>query len=580
MLAKVRASRFSGGTGEYAQNTSTSTLLQSNSGMTSFRLCGRLVAALPPSIRYAVSYCAFILTFSLLASPAFSNNLPVPVRQALRQAGIPESAVGVYVHEIGAAQPLLELNAGVAMNPASVMKLVTTFAGLELLGPAYTWKTELYADGFRNGDTLQGNLIIKGYGDPKLNLENFWLLMRRLRQTGLREIAGDLVLDSSHFDLPNGNTADFDGKPHRAYNVLPEALLVNYRTLALRVIPQPETKTVRIVVDPLPASVDLKNNLMLSNGTCSDWRDALASDIHVDTPDNGRVSVVLNGSYSADCGEKTLYLSIHDNAYYILNLFKQLWEEQGGVFRGKAIIGTVPEGLLPLEIHQSPPLAEIVRDINKFSNNTAARQLYLALGLATGSTSTPVASPITNPITNPAAKSLASPSATKIRVANASLDDASSSGTDSYGQAILLMPPATLAKSDLAVRRWLTSKRLSFPELIIENGSGLSRNERISARHLGQLLLAAFQSPVMPEFVSSLPIAAVDGTMKKRLNGSAIAGQAHIKTGSLEGARTMAGYVLNRSGRRTAIVFLVNHPKSGNAQAAMDVLLDWVYATR
>src|SRR6185437_16448784 len=102
------------------------------------------------------------------------------------------------------------------------------------------------------------------------------------------------------------------------------------------------------------------------------------------------------------------------------------------------------KGEFPLEIHQSPPLAEIVRDINKFSNNTAARQLYLALGLATGSTSTPVASPITNPITNPVAKSLASPSATKIRVANASLDDASSSGMDSYGPPVLLMPPATL----------------------------------------------------------------------------------------------------------------------------------------
>ena len=234
---------------------------------------------------------------------------------------------------------------------------------------------------------------------------------------------------------------------------------MNYRTLALRMIPQPETKTIRIVVDPLPASLDLKNNLMLSNGTCGDWREALASDIRADTPDNGRVSVVLNGSYSADCGEKTLYLSIHDNAYYILSLFRQLWEEQGGVFRGKAIIGTVPEGLLPLEIHQSPPLADIVRDINKFSNNTAARQLYLALGLATGTTS--------NPIASPAAKT--------IRMTNAPLGHASSSRADNYGPPILPMPPATLAKSDLAIRRWLTSKRLSFPELIIENGSGLSQ---------------------------------------------------------------------------------------------------------
>ncbi len=523
--------------------------------MTRYKLPGPLVAAVPHSILRAVSYCAFVLTFLVLAAPAFSYNLPPPVRQALKQAGIPESAVGIYVHEIGAPHPLLEFNAGAAMNPASVMKLVTTFAGLELLGPAYTWKTELYADGIRNGDTLQGNLIIKGYGDPKLNLENFWLLTRRLRQTGLREIAGDLVLDNSHFALPDGDPAGFDGKPHRAYNVLPEALLVNYRTLALRLIPQSENKTVRIVVDPLPASLDLKNNLMLSNGACSDWRDALATDIRVGTQDNSRVSVVLNGSYSVDCGEKTLFLSVHDSGYYILSLFRQLWQEQGGVFRGKAISGTVPEGLLPLEIHQSPPLADIVRDINKFSNNTAARQLYLALGLA--------ASPA------------AVPTATTIRVASTSPGRSPGSpGGEADNDAI---PPATLAKSDLAIRRWLTSKRLSFPELIIENGSGLSRNERISARHLGQLLLAAFQSPVMPEFVSSLPIAAVDGTMKKRLNGSAAAGQAHIKTGLLEGVRTMAGYVLNRSGRRVAVVFLVNHPKSGNAQSAMDVLLDWIY---
>ena len=211
--------------------------------------------------------------------------------------------------------------------------------------------------------------------------------------------------------------------------------------------------------------------------------------------------------------------------------------------------------MLPLEIHQSPPLADIVRDINKFSNNTAARQLYLALGLA--------ASPA------------AALTATTIRVASTSPGRSPGRlGGVADNDAI---PPATLAKSDLAIRRWLTSKRLSFPELIIENGSGLSRNERISARHLGQLLLAAFQSPVMPEFVSSLPIAAVDGTMKKRLNGSAATGQAHIKTGLLEGVRTMAGYVLNSSGRRVAVVFLVNHPKSGNAQSAMDVLLDWIY---
>jgi D-alanyl-D-alanine carboxypeptidase/D-alanyl-D-alanine-endopeptidase (penicillin-binding protein 4) len=482
-------------------------------------------------------------------APAFSADLPPPVHRALRQAGIPESAVSVYIHEIGARQPLLQHNAGTAMNPASVMKLATTYAGLELLGPAYTWKTELYADGLRDGDTLRGNLIIKGYGDPKLNLENFWLLTRRLRQTGLREIAGDLILDTNYFQLPSANPADFDGKPHRAYNVLPEALLVNYRTVSLRLIPRPENGNVHVIVDPLPALLDLRNGLRLTPGACGDWRDALATDIRADRENGGRVSIALNGTYATDCGEKNLFLSVHENAYYIQSVFKQLWEEQGGTFHGRGIAGTVPQGLLPIEIHQSPPLADIVRDINKFSNNTAARQLYLALGLA-----------------EPMLESAAILRATALNRGEASAQTSSEP-----------MGPATLAKADASIRRWLVSKRLHFPELIMENGSGLSRNERISARHVGQLLLTAFQSPVMPEFISSLPIAAVDGTMKKRLNGSATAGQAHIKTGSLEGVQTMAGYMRDQSGKRLVVVFFVNHSNAGRAQAAMDMLLHWLY---
>ena len=333
------------------------------------------------------------------------------------------------------------------MNPASVMKLVTTFAGLELLGPAYTWKTELYANGMINGDTLQGDLIIKGYGDPKLNLENFWLLTRRLRQTGLRDITGDLVLDNSHFELPSGDPAAFDGKPHRSYNVLPEALLVNYRTLALRLIPQPASKTIRVVADPLLGSLDLKNNLTLVNGPCDEWRDALDTDIRTVANGNVRVLVSLNGSYSSDCGEKTLYLSVHDTADYIHSLFKQLWEEQGGAFRGSVRAGIVPEGIMPLETHQSPPLADIVRDINKFSNNTAARQLYLALGL----TSSPMGAGAPRTDTS-ATGALAVSGETDNMPANAINDvvDNPDNGR------------ATLEKSAMAMQRWLAARRLQL----------------------------------------------------------------------------------------------------------------------
>lgn len=475
-------------------------------------------------LRLATVLCCALAVAPL---PALAHNLPASVSQALRQTGIPIAASAIYVHEIGTSKPLIAVNADTAMNPASAMKLVTTFAGLELLGPAYTWKTEFYANGKLEGDLLRGDLVIKGYGDPRLNLENFWLFIRNLRQTGLREISGDLVLDNSHFDMPGGDPGAFDGKPYRAYNVLPEALLVNYRMQALRLIPQPENNTVRIVVDPLPESLLLSNNLRLTAGKCNEWRDALTTDIRADMKSDERVSVAFNGSYATDCGERTLFLSLHDNPTYTLNLFRQLWTEQGGILRGKVRSGTAAAEVLPLAIHQSAPLAEIVRDINKFSNNVMARQLYLALGMTGG-------------INNGGA-------------------------------------PATLAKSDMAMRQWLTAKRLYFPELIIENGSGLSRNERISAGHLGELLLAAFQSPVMPEFISSLPVSAMDGTMKKRLNGTSAAGQAHIKTGLLDGVRSMAGYMLDKSGRRVVVVFFVSHPKSASAQSAMDALLHWVY---
>jgi len=470
--------------------------------------------------KLAVILC-FILNTQTL--PVFSQDLPNAVRRALNQHGISESAASIYIHEINTADPIVAFNSDRPMNPASVMKLVTTFAGLELLGPAFTWKTEIYANGIMKKGRLQGDLIIKGYGDPRLNLENFWLLTRRLYQTGLREITGDLILDNSYFDVPVENPAAFDNKPYRSYNTAPEAHLVNYRTTELRISPKPESNTTRIIINPQTEFIALNNNLKLTQGKCVEWRNKLGIVINIDTKNNHHASVTLNGSYSAACGEKSLLLSLHNSQTYTLGLFKQLWKQQGGIFNGKVRTGIVPDERLPFEIYQSPPLTEIIRDINKYSNNTAARQLYLTLGAVSNN------------------------------------------------------KPATLNKSNGAVRQWLKSKELDFPEFKIENGSGLSRNERISARHLGKLLLKAFQSPVMPEFVSSLPILAVDGTMQKRLTGTDVTGRAHIKTGSLNGVKAMAGYMLDKLGRRMTIVFFVNHINSGKAQLAMDKLLQWTY---
>lgn len=452
-------------------------------------------------------------------------DLPDTVRQMLRKAGIPEAAVGIHVREIGRAQPLLAINADRPMNPASVMKLVTTYAGLELLGPAYSWQTEVYAHGKLDNGRLQGDLIIKGYGDPSLNLENFWLLVRQIWQTGLRDISGNLVLDYSYYDLAPEDPGAFDGEPYKTYNILPEALLVNYRTSALHLFPEPQHDGVRIVIDPQTQLLDLHNHLKLTRRKCGDWRNGIRSEIRNPEISGGYMSVIMAGNYSVHCGQNTYYLSLYESSTYIHQLFRELWTQLGGSFNGDVQRGTVPEGLHPIRVYHSPPLAEIIRGINKYSNNVAARQLYLSLG---------------------------------------------KTGADG-GKFV------SLDLAHAAIQRWLFAKRLNFPGLVMENGAGLSRKERISARHLDALLNAAFYAPVMPEFMASLAIMSVDGTVRSRMKKSGISGKAHVKTGSLKDVSAVAGYVLDNKKRRYAVVFMVNHPQAARARAAIDALLEWLY---
>lgn len=457
-----------------------------------------------------------LLPLSAIAQPA--NTLPEPVARALSQAGIPESAIGVYVHETGAAEPSLSIGAERSLNPASSMKIVTTYAGLELLGPAYVWNTDALADGVLNGDVLSGNLYLKGGGDPKLTLENFWLLLRNLRARGVREIRGDLILDRRLFAEEVLDPGQFDDQPTRPYNTVPSALLVNFKAVTLQFIPDAATRTVRIVTEPALPQVQVINNLRLVDGACGDWLGRIKADSQGNA-ESARLT--FSGSYTLDCGERLRSFSVLGHRQYVGALFAMLWRELGGSFTGQVRDGVVPESARPMANARSSSLSEIVRDVNKYSNNVMARQLFLSLGLG--------------------------------------------------GQA------ASTATATTAVKQWLALKGLAVPELVLENGSGLSRIERISARNLGAVLLNAWASPVMPELMASLPVAAVDGTMRRRLKSAEIAGQAHIKTGSLSGVRSIAGYVLDAQGNRTVVVFMVNHANAFNAQAAMDALLNWVH---
>jgi D-alanyl-D-alanine carboxypeptidase/D-alanyl-D-alanine-endopeptidase (penicillin-binding protein 4) len=470
-----------------------------------------------------------VLVMACLCLPAlaqsipYEERLPLPVARALRAAGIPQQAVGVVVQETGAVFPRVSVNAGQAMNPASVMKLFTTFAALELLGPAYIWRTEalVAAPPAESDGVLAGDLFLHGSGDPKLTFEQFWLLLRQLRARGIRDIRGDLVLDRSAFAVPDHDEGAFDGRPLRPYNVGPDALLLNFKSVRMTLLPEGGNGgRVLALPEPTPSNLDVVNLIKPANGTaaCGDWREGLRADL---SRHDGNFRLVLTGNYPIACGEQRWNIGILPHAQYVLGVFRQLWNELGGSMSGTVRDGAAPAEARVLAAIASPPLAEVVRDINKFSNNVMARQLFLTLGRT---------------------------------------------GSDAGTQ------PA----ADAAVRRWLDERGLRFPELVLDNGSGLSRHGRASPDSIARLLQAAWKSATMPELMSSLPLTAVDGTMKKRLRDGAAAGQAHIKTGSLEGVKTMAGYVLDRSGRRQIVVFFVNHPNAAAAQSAQDALLQWV----
>jgi D-alanyl-D-alanine carboxypeptidase/D-alanyl-D-alanine-endopeptidase (penicillin-binding protein 4) len=461
-----------------------------------------------------------LLAALLAGGPAAADVLPPPIANALARAGIPQSTVGLFVQEVDATRPALAFNAGQAMNPASAIKLVTTLAALELLGPTFTWKTEAYLGAPLQGDALDGDLMLKGHGDPRLTIENFWLFVRSLRARGLREIRGDLVLDRSYFEAANHDPARFDNEPLRPYNVGADALLVNYKAVRFQFVPDAAEKTVIIVPEPRLADMQIANSVRAGDGACGDWRAGLRYDIQA----NGAgTRVSFTGSMPASCGERTWNMALLTHPQYVYAVFRQLWEEMGGTLRGRVREGVVPAGAKPFAVFESPSVAEIVRDMNKYSNNVMARQIFLTLSAET------------------------------------------------------MNQPGRYDRSSRAVQSWLQARGLDIPELVIENGSGLSRSDRISAGSLGRLLIAAYRSSVMPEFIASMPLVAHDGTLRKRMKFDSVAGQAHIKTGSLGDVRSIAGYVLDRTGRRVAVVFIVNHANAGAGQAAQDAVLKWVY---
>ncbi|WP_424947344.1 D-alanyl-D-alanine carboxypeptidase/D-alanyl-D-alanine-endopeptidase [Candidatus Spongiihabitans sp.] len=533
----------------------------------------------------------------------------------LKKHGIPLSAVSLDIQATESQHTLVSLNSNAPRNPASVIKLVTTLAALEILGPAYQWHTRYFADGAISNGVLNGDLVLQGGGDPFLTVDKFLHHVLSLRQRGIHTITGSLVIDNSLFDVANHDRARFDGQPSRLYNVEPDAALVNFSATRFIIQPMQTNGETRIAVfaDPPLSGLVVENNMKPQPGKCPKRNRGRNRGWSYELHKTGdQVIARFNGKYRSRCGQHAIARSLFSNHEYTYRLFKYLWRMSGGAFDGGYKITTARDGgsannvgnnylptardggsannvgnnylptarddamdgggrathatkdgggratqeakaeeakaeggsadfagaknrptdhAIAILSYPSEPLADIIASINKYSNNVMARQLLLSL-------------------------------------------DAHRQQAQGQNQ------PATVAGGIAAINNWLSENVGIMPELIIDNGAGLSRKTRITTANLTALLQQGWRSNYRAEFLSSFSLAALDGTMKKRLRMSALPpGRARIKTGLINRVRSMAGFVNARDNKHYSVAMMIEskNVSFGNGNVIQDAVLEWIY---
>lgn len=467
------------------------------------------------AMKFVVAAVAMLAGLAHAADKA----MPAEVARAWAKTGLPQSAISMVIEEVQ-GERLAGVNAAEFKNPASVMKLVTTWAALSELGPEYVWQTAFLID--RNATVsdsgvLSGPVYLRPTGDPVIMLEDLWRLMRELRLRGIRQIS-DIVVDRSAFGDVAIDPGDFDGKGDRPYNASPDIFMIGFGAVRLVFTPDMQARQWRAFVDPPIPGIEIDSDIKFQDGSCRRGPNVGAHTINGADGIRFRVSGEAYGA----CGEFDFYRLAFDQQAFAARALKTMWTELGGTMTGSVKDGQIPSDALPVAAHQSPPLAEVIRLVNKRSNNVMTRVLMLTLGAEAG------------------------------------------------------QRPATVAGSAEVVKQILTNQGIELGQTVIDNGSGLSRDSRISADVMADMLQHAWRSPAMPEYVSSLAILGVDGTLKRRLRGDDARGYANMKTGALKDARAIAGYVLSKSGKRYVFVSLVNHPQAYKARDFENAVMAWL----
>jgi len=464
----------------------------------------------------------FVAVTGVFLAVAVHAEIPAPVASRLAAAGLPENALGFVVIDAATGREVLAHRPGAPMQPASTLKVLTAAVTLDRLGPAWTGRTELVTAAPVADGVLQGDLVLRGGADPDVGWADFRRMLVAARTQGIREVAGDFILDLGFFTparLDEG-VPPFDDTPEFRYNLIPDALMLGSYLFGLELAS--DGKAVSAAIETPLDGVRLDNGLTLSDRKCADWEDGWK--LPALERRNGEIVVKLSGDFPRNCTASTR-LNLLDRVEYADRLFRALWKELGGAFRGTTRVSFAPGGRTIAQ-HRSRLLGEMVRDVNKRSDNPVTRMLYLTLGTSD------------------------------------------------------LLPPGgtTAERAERMVRDWLKEKGIDDAGLVLDNGSGLSRKERIRPATLAAVLREARASPWFPEYLSALPIAGVDGGVRKRLDKSPAARKSRLKTGTLRDTSALAGYVVDSGGTPLVFVAMINHPKATGsvARPILDELVDHV----
>ena len=463
---------------------------------------------------------------ALLLTGCATTSVPDPVQAALAKAGLPAESLGYVLQPLDGSRAAFSRRADDPMSPGSTMKLVTAAVALDKLGINHRGRTELLAAAPPADGVIDGPLILRGGADPDLDWPALWWLLRQLRESGVREIRGGLVIDRTLFRPARFDVglAPFDDAPEFGYNVIPDALHLNGSLLDFELQATPGGVAAR----SLPALPGLHvdaSAMTLSARLCKDWDDDWKPAVVQPAGDGWRLS--LQGAFPAGCRQRAP-LQIVDRQWLATRMVRQLWAELGGAMGPGDVEAAAPPGAVVLATHRGRPLAEVLRGVMKSSDNALTRLIYLQLGAQAAQPGEP-----------------------------------------------------TLQAAERVVRGWFAERGLDDRGLMLENGSGLSRSERISPAQLAGLLRAAHAGAQSPELLATLPVAGLDGTLSRRLKDGPATGKARLKTGTLRDAVGLAGFVPDAAGRPWVFVALLNHPEAAaKGRPVLDALVTWVAAQR